>query len=266
MKKLFFTIISVAAISLPAATMPRGDDRLRELVVFPEMNLTFHFGISFQGAEWVVDENTAPDVQIEKSRFEVKRQPDNPDLLLRLGGLLDNNGETNDSQICYEQAEQLARKRIAASPQNGPALTTLGRALWALDHKTEAESVYRRAVLVSSNDWHCWVGLGTFLACASFPEMFPENLRSEISISPAPPALEILDYRPSADALQKAEAARNEAARCFGRAIALAPREPDVFFQYAGFLSVSNWQDYFFRHYRDNDAIDSSQLLASFFS
>jgi tetratricopeptide (TPR) repeat protein len=48
--------------------------------------------------------------------------------------------------------------------------------------------------------------------------------------------------------------------------MALAPKEPEVFFQRAGYMSISNWQNCFFRHYRDNEKIDSTTWLSAFFS
>ncbi|HLX94770.1 MAG TPA: hypothetical protein VKU37_03420 [Verrucomicrobiae bacterium] len=266
MKRIFAAIILTIALSLQAAAPPRGSNQLHELVVFPEMNLSFSFGINFQCGEWVVTKNTDTSVEISKLREELKRRPDNVEQFLQLGNLLDNNGETNESRVCYQKAEQLCRSRITARPQDGLVLTELGKSLWQLDNNEEAESVYRKAVLVSSNEWRCWVGLGNFLATESFPLMFPDNLRSQVTPSPLPPAQQILAYRPLPEALRQAEVSRDEASRCFDQAMKLAPGEPEVFFQRAGFMCVSNWQNCFFRHYRNDEEISSSQWLSAFFS
>ncbi len=95
--------------------------------------------------------------------------------------------------------------------------------------------------------------------------MFPDNLKNKIEPAQAL-TQEILDFRPSVDALKHAEASLDEASRCFDRAMALAPKEPDVFFQRAGYMSESNWQSCFFRHYRDNEELDASQGFVSFCS
>jgi tetratricopeptide (TPR) repeat protein len=80
------------------------------------------------------------------------------------------------------------------------------------------------------------------------------------------PSQEILDYRPSPNALKTSEAQCDEASRCFDRAMALAPKEPEVFFQRAGYMSISNWQNCYFRHFRDDEKIDSATCLLAFFS
>jgi tetratricopeptide (TPR) repeat protein len=264
MKRIFLAIILIAALSLHAAAPPRGSDRLRELVVFPEMNLTIHFGLDFQGDKWVVSENVNLPDEISLLRDELKQRPDDIKQLLRLGNLLDSNGETNDSKSCYQKAEQLCRNKIAVNPQDGLSLMDLGEALDALDQDDEAESVYRKATSVSSNGWKCWVRLGNFLA-NQFYLMFPKNLRSQYFPGRVP-SQQILDYRPSADALKKSETSLAEASRCFDRAMALAPKEPEVFFQRAGYMCVSNVQNCFFRHFRDNEEISSDKWISAFFS
>ncbi len=265
MRNLLLAILCMAAMALQAATTPRGGDRLRELVVFPEFNLAVNYGMTFQGTDCVIQDNTPVEVLVKQLRAEIKQHPDNAESLVRLGYLLDQGGETNESRVCFRQAEQLACKRTAANPQNGPAWTVLGKALWGLDQKTEAENAYRRAVLVSSNDWHCWVGLGNFLAGANFSEMFPKNLRQEAWTSMVMPQSAIMDYRPPAEALRAAERSLAEAGQCFARAIALAPQESEVFFQYAGYQSTAGGQNYFFRHVRDNEAIDPGRIFLSSF-
>ena len=95
--------------------------------------------------------------------------------------------------------------------------------------------------------------------------MFPTNLWGQIVLGQMP-SQEVLDYWPSAEALKKAQMACDEASRCFDRAMLLAPKEPEVFFQRAGFMSSSNWQNCFFRHYRDYEKVSSQKLLMSFLS
>jgi len=119
MKRIFLAIISIATLSLHASAPPHGNDRLRELAVFPEMNLTFNFGLNFQGNKWVFSENANLPDEISRLREELKQQPDDIKQLLRLGDLLDSNGETNESQSCYQKAEKLCRNKVAVNPQDG---------------------------------------------------------------------------------------------------------------------------------------------------
>jgi tetratricopeptide (TPR) repeat protein len=268
-RKIFCLImLAMLAATLPAqaAAPPRGSDRLRELVVYPQMNLSFDFGIAFQCGEWVVNKTTDPEVQISGLRAELKQHPDDIGRLLHLGYLLDDRGETNAAKVYYQQAEQLCQKRLAAKPQDGLALTELGRALWQLDENGAAENAYRKSVLVSSNEWRCWVRLGNFLANEPFDTMFPKKLSGQFAPSPRQPPQQVLDYRPSPEALKRAEAACDQASRCFDHAMALAPKEPEVFLQRAGFISVSNWQSCLFRHFRTGEEIPSLRWSSAFFS
>jgi tetratricopeptide (TPR) repeat protein len=107
--------------------------------------------------------------------------------------------------------------------------------------------------------------LGNFLA-NEYILLFPKNLRGQIFLLGQMPSQAILDYQPSPDALKTSEARCDEASRCFDRAMALAPKEPEVFFQRAGYMSISNWQNCYFRHFRDNEKIDSATCLSAFFS
>jgi tetratricopeptide (TPR) repeat protein len=262
--KLLVALIFAAVFSANAATEPRGADRLRELVIFPEMNLNFAFGLSSQGNYAVIsDGENLPD-EIVQLREEMKQQPDDIKLLLRLGNVLDSNGETNESLSYYKKAEQLCRNKLAVNPQDGLTLTDLGEALHALDKNEEAESVYRHATLVSSNEWRCWVGLGNFLA-NEYLLLFPKNLRSQAGTMQIP-SQTVLDYRPSSDALNKAEAQCKEASRCFDQAMALASREPEVFFQRAGYICSSNLQNCYFRNFRDSEKFDYNTWLLAVFS
>lgn len=251
--------------SVNSETQPRGADRLRELVVFPQINLTFSWGMQLQENKWVIAHNVDLPDEITRQRNEFKRNPDDTKQLLRLAYLLNCNGETNESRTCYLKAEKLCRDKIAANPQDWLRLMALGESLDALGKADEAEHNFRKATLVSSNEWRCWVGLGNFLPNQYFFSMFPTNLLSQVGPGQMP-SQAVLNYRPSAEVLGKAEAACDEASRCFEHAVAIAPKEPEVFFQQAGYMSISNWQNCFFRCYRENENISSKTWILSFFS
>jgi tetratricopeptide (TPR) repeat protein len=265
MTKLLAAIFFAAVFSANADTQPRGDERLRELVVFPEMNLTFSLGISCQNYEWVINQNGDLPTEIAEQREKLKRQPDDVKQLMHLAYLLDSNGETNESQSCYQKAGQLCRNKVAANPQDGLSLMALGVTLDALGKEDEAEHDVRKATLVSPNEWRCWTGLGNFLEGNSFDSMFSKDLRNVVGPGQVP-SQAVLDYRPALETLKKSEAMRDEASRCFDRAMALAPKEPEVLFQCAGYMSMSNLQNCYIRHYRDNEKISANEWLLSFFS
>jgi tetratricopeptide (TPR) repeat protein len=265
MIRLIFAVIFAAVLSLNAETQPRGAGRLRELVVFPEINFTCKWGINFEGSKWMVYQNEDLPSAITGQREKLKLQPDDVDQLLRLAYLLDSNDETNESKSCYQKVEQLCRNKIVANPQNGLSLMALGEALDALGNEDEAENDFRKSTLISSNEWRCWVGLGDFLQDNSFGSMFSKDLRNMIAPGQMPPQA-VLDYRPSPDILNKSEAMLDEASRCFDRAMTLGPKEPEVFFQRAGYMSMSNLQNCYIRYYRNNEKISTSKWLSAFFS
>lgn len=262
--RIFIVTLFYLALPVFAAAPPRGSQRLRELVVFPEMDANINLSISLQGNVWVFVDSRDPSEKMARLREELKQHPDDIPALLKMGNLLDGYNATNQSLACYEQAEKLSRDKIAANPEDGRALDDLGEVLFRLGKIEEAESMYRKATLVSSNDWQCWAQLGNFLSLRSFPLMFPENLRSQLNFAQAPPQ-EILDYRPPLETLKKAEASLNEASRCFDRAVAIVPKEPEIYFQRAGYMSVSNWENCFFLHFRHDEKIDPPRWF-SFFS
>ena len=257
--------ICAVVFSANAETQPRGADRLRELVVFPQMNFNFSWGISCQNNEWVISRDVDLPNAIAEQREKLKRQPDGVRQLIHLAYLLDSNGETNESQSCYQKAGQLCRDKVAANPQDGLSLMTLGVTLDALGKEDEAEHDFRKAALVSSNEWRCWTGLGNFLEGNSFDSMFSKDLRNAVGPGQVP-SQAVLEYRPAPETLKKSEAMRDEASRCFDRAIVLAPKEPEVLFQCAGYMSMSNLQNCYIRHYRDNEKIGANEWSLSFFS
>jgi|GEM_PF-6138619 len=261
MKKILALIFLAAAFSLHAAAPPRGDERLRELVVFPNLHFDFTLGINCQNNEWMITgpDGDLPDA-ITQQRGELKRQSENIKQLMRLASLLNENGETNESQTCYQKAGQLCRNKIAANPQAGLSLTTLGAVLNAQGKDDEAESDFRKAVLVSSNEWKCWAGLGNFLGNDALNSLFSKNLRNLVAPGQMPsPA--VMDYRPAPEVFKKSESRCQEAARCFERALAIAPKEPEMFIQRAGYMCISNLQNCYIRYYRDHEKISTNEWL-----
>ncbi|HXA44307.1 MAG TPA: hypothetical protein VNZ25_02275 [Candidatus Angelobacter sp.] len=75
--------------------------------------------------------------------------------------------------------------------------------------------------------------------------------------SSAMPSQAIWDYHPSPDALAKSKARCHEASQCFERAVAMAPKESEIFVQRAGYICQSSLLNCFFRHFHDNEPIDA---------
>jgi tetratricopeptide (TPR) repeat protein len=262
MKILCTVAFSGLLIALHAAAPQRGADRLRELVVFPSVDLNISFGFHSYGKGWVADDNSDLHEKSAQLRESLKQQPDDPEQLFQLGDVSDKLGDTNEARVCYQRIEKVCRARIVGSPQDGLSFTTLGEALYELGQPEEAEIAFRKATMLSTNEWRCWAGLGDFLADRAWHWLLPG---CHVQLGQVPSA-EVLAYQPPPESLKRAEAAVQEASRCYERSATLAPKEPEVFFQRAGFMSYSNTLDCFFRHYRDKETIEPKAWLVSFFS
>lgn len=247
------------AVPVMAAAPEGGSERLRELVVFPELTFSYHYGIDLFGDEWApsVNDNVTEIFQLRNS---LNQNANDVSALLALGALLNYQNQAQDVQAAYGQAERICRSKVSANPEDGAALDNLGEALWGLGRNDEAEIMYRKAVLVSSNDWQCWVRLGNFLSVRQLNSILPNAFRNRPLVGLPPPAA-VLNYRPPPGDLANAQSSLDEASRCFARAMHIAPREADVFLQYAGFLTASNWQSCLFAHWLNNRTIEPSAWL-----
>jgi tetratricopeptide (TPR) repeat protein len=229
------------AHSLQGAAPPHGKARLRELAVFPTFKLTLGYNFDFAGREWRISDGRSLADEISGLREALQQSPDDLDRILRLAYLLERNEQTNESRLCDQKAEQLCRKRIAVRPQDGLLLVELGEALNRLDKTAEAESVLRKSTLISSNDWRSWASLGFFLESQSYQMLVPQDSHSHAG--PSPDLLEaVRDYRPSLDALKTSEEHSHEAARCFGRAVALGNQQPEFWLEHAGYAFTAGWR------------------------
>lgn len=264
MRKFLMAFFWLVVMPIFAAAPPHGADRLRDLVVFPKMSVNFKFGMTELGDEFVVSQPEDPSREISQLRDELKQRPDDTGKLLKLGIFLNGQGETNEANTCFDKVKKLCLDKIAANPQDGPAMDDLGESLGELGKNEEAIGFYRKAAVVSPKDWRCQVRLGNVLASENFILMFPEDLRSKLTPGAEPPP-EILESPPPAGAVKEAEASLQEASRCFDRAKALAPEEPDIFFQKAGYLSMSNWENCVFEAWRGGTTV-LNEWVGSFFS
>jgi tetratricopeptide (TPR) repeat protein len=265
MKRFLTAMILGVTLLAQAAAPPRGDDRLRELAIFPDINVTLYMSLDFEGNKSVIHDNANLDDKISSLREALKQHPDDIKRLLQLANALDSSGKTNQSPPFYQKAEQLCRSKLAVNPQDGFTLMDLGEALHEQRRDDEAESKYRHAVLVSSNEWSCWVGLGNFLKTKCETDWYPSNLEGQF-FQGLLPTQAALDYRPAPDVLLKSEAESEEAAHCFDRALTLGPGESEIYIQHAGYDCTSNWLSCLFRHYRDNEKIDPTAFYLARFS
>jgi tetratricopeptide (TPR) repeat protein len=258
-RRTLIAALLLVILSAHGASVKTGKERLRELVVMPSVDGNFTFPMGASRADFL--EDYLVPAEIDKMRTQLKKSPDDPECLLKLGDLLNRANETNEARGCYEQAEKAARKISALRPQDALALTCLGKALVVLGKDDETESIFRKATAVSSNEWKCWAGLGTFLGNKAFRGLLPKDYSTQAVAS-----LEIClsvtkDYNPSSEVLAKATAMRKESEQCFERAISLAPKDPDVYLARAGTAANFAIEDWLIHFYHERQSPDAKQLF-----
>lgn len=262
MKQVLVIAFLTSALALPAISPKRGKARLHELAVFPTLSMTWKLGFTFSSSASELADDTALTNRIEETRRQTKENPGDIGRQIRLGALLAENGETNASSQCFEKAVTLCRTKAEARSHDGLVLTQLGRALAALRRIDESESVLRRATVLSSNEWKCWAGLGEFLTQRAFDLIVPEKFWSYAQ-SATPLPREVLDYRPAPDAFERAQRYRAEAARCFDRAVSLAPSEADVFLRRALHCYLAEMTARLIKHFQGKKTLDANQLTTA---
>lgn len=259
MRKPCIALLLLAVVYVRGAGVKAGKERLRELVVFPTINLTSTYNARASRSE-LLDAYLVPG-EITKLQNETKEHPDDPDRLLQLAALLDRSHESNETKACYEQVERAARKKLAVRPQDGLTLTCLGIALGNLGNDTEAESVFRKATLVSSNKWKCWEGLGTFLADKAFNGLMPKSALNSPNSSLDSLLPSIGNYQPPAELLAESAKLQGESEQCFDRAVALAPKEPDVYLGRGNIQLSFGVVEFLERYYRDRQPPDAARIF-----
>lgn len=259
-RRQFVLLLAVAWVATaPAATLPKGAERLRELALPPQLNLTFGFGTQDDTfLEDLTKEGTKED-WIEQARKKLKRQPDDLRAQLDLGRWLDACQDTNAARVCFETVTAGTRLRLEQHPNDGTNLTLLARAVWELGNREEAESLFRRATVIASNDWHCWLELGDFLRSRSTANFMADDPAGD---KPRAGGIEnLLAHTPSPEDLEQSIKRRNEAFPCFQRAVEMAPKEFAVWLYRGRYLSFSNWHVTLMQHYRKETTLSREDLV-----
>jgi tetratricopeptide (TPR) repeat protein len=258
--------LSLVAFSVTAGAPPHGPAALRDLAVSPKIDITLGFTLKFRDGQEVMVENKDLSGDIYRLKTALKEQPGDIRRMTELAELLDETDATNESRPCWQNVEKLARQRLEANDADGLLLMQLGEALSSLGRNAEAESDYRRAVAVASNDWKCWAGLGIFLQGRACAVLVPKQLAGRVQASPNPVPQEWLDCHPSSEALQQCEALRHEAGLCLDRVATLAPKEPVAWVQLATYVFSSNWLSRLITHFKGQDPtpLDSAGLLEAY--
>lgn len=264
-KSLFIVFVLLGAFffAAKAAAPAHGKQRLRELAVFPTLSMRCAFQVKMDGSIWWLSDGATLTDDISALKQELKQDPDDVRKLLKLGYLLGQNNQTNESTRAFDYARVVCKSRLASRPQDGVLLTEFGKALLELGKMEEAESVYRKAVAVDSNQWQCWAGLSDFLQqdayntlMAGYAPILNSNLTTKA----------LLDYHPPGNALKDSQALQAEGTRCMERAMVLATNDPEAFIQHAGYVGSCRMYDAWLHHFVDGAAMDAKAMWPTTFS
>jgi tetratricopeptide (TPR) repeat protein len=263
---LLTALLCVAPTWVQGAASAHGKEALRELAVFPTYTLSIQYGFNFTGREWRIDDGHSLADEISALRVELKSDPGDIDRVLHLAYLLSQGNQTNDGLQIAQQAEDLCRKHLDATPQDGVLLVQLGEALGDQGKGDEAESMLRRSVLVASNDWRPWSSLGIYLESKSIRYLLPDTDDLAGAGSWSKVIELVLNFQPTAENLRTSEEIHREAGQCLQRAVKLGGKDPEMWIEHAGGEITGGFQNLVYRHWHDQQSLDGFALMKSFYS
>ncbi len=239
-------IATTLAPTLTRAVAPAsGGEKLRQLVMLPMIKMEIHFGYSSTDGFHVKGDPDDLPREITQLRAALKSRPTDPALHLQLArklGKLDNDpAVTAEATRAKARAVELYRQQVEAHPQDAALLAKLGEALSIAEQPGEAERVLRQAVQLGASDWRTWDARGDFHSGRVVDKLIAlcgEGAKHFEFLQ----LLEALQRRkPSPADIEELEKLNTEARQCFDKAIALAPKEPEVYFtrgRQNGFLTA----------------------------
>ncbi|HXI54012.1 MAG TPA: tetratricopeptide repeat protein [Candidatus Saccharimonadales bacterium] len=223
---LALTACVLASVAWPA-TAPKRNDGLRKLLKLPLLHAEFGlqldvergFVLSLAPAEAAAD--------VARLKRELQTAPDDPARHLRLFELYRQAGDAAKGSNALATATSLYRRLAEAQSENAEILAGFGRALDLSGRDAEAEAVLRRAVKLRPKEWRAWSALSLHLLSKGWGALTREvapSTRSPEQILAAAAKKQIQPAR-----LEQAEQDLKAAEDCANRAVAVAPRESQVY-------------------------------------
>jgi len=239
MKPLACLLLALV-VPLHAATPEKGKAELRKLVKLPTLNLSMAFGLSTERGFALTEPKPQKEKKAAALQKRIDREPRNGSLRLELCELLNALGRKTESKAALKMAVELLRKEAEARAGDAAAVAGFARALAESDEQGEAERLLRAAVARSTNEWMLWVTLGDVLSQrATTTLVYGDEGKREPGRDGESFIRAVLQRKPGADEIQRVEELRVESARCFDRAVQLAPKSSEVYLQRAGFKSLN---------------------------
>jgi tetratricopeptide (TPR) repeat protein len=212
--------------------------RYREMARLPEIDL--NFGMAFTSADGLRITAEPAEIAEEMSALEKKMSQETPDAerYLQLADFQRRMGQKTAESNSVAKAVQLARRRVEAQPASASAATILGRALTAEGEWQEAESVFRRAINLETNNWRAHLGLGRV-----FNLQVPTTLLGTVETGRSDLGRLIAEnkWKPTAAHVEEARRLLVAASNSFERAVATGPRASEVRIERAFHTSTKSW-------------------------
>lgn len=210
--------------------------KLQEAARLPQVSITWGFGITTgHGLYYLVSMADAYDslAEIAAIKKQMRGEASDAERYARLGQLY--GGDIFHFQAAEKEAAALYSQRVKQHPNEGPLLVRYAEALSQLpDRRQEAESALRHALQVAPQNGNAWAALGNLL---SDPFWLLGDLHD---LGPEAQTLWYMDdweklfpleaqhhYTP--EAIARAQSRLEEANRCFEKAVALAPQQPEIY-------------------------------------
>jgi tetratricopeptide (TPR) repeat protein len=246
--------IMLAGVCTTWAGAPsRGREELQKLLRMPTVTVSFAFsfdaGAGFQMTGDKHGDDDGGDVSVLLTKMHGNTSDAERYLSLsQLYGRMP--GHEEESKQALNRAIELFRQRAEDEPENGKTLAAFGNVLNAADRRDEAEHVLRGAVQAAPNVWICWSSLGDFLLSKAVGKVAGGKLTNSATIGEI--ALKSFENKPAAR-LDEAEAALKEARQCYDKAVAIAPKEPQLYANRALIQMFGNGLEELFRQLRDGE-------------
>jgi tetratricopeptide (TPR) repeat protein len=227
---LLLAFYGLSTLLLAAATPEGASDRLRKLLKMPLISLEAGISLNSEEGFAILQNKADASKEIAELRKQLKADSSDAERYDRLGDLYQRGGDSRRASDYYKKAATLYRQQVNSRPDDPELLVNLGKALWATDQNTEAESVLRRAVRIDPSRPTSWQTLGHFLQAEAKRALVSENANRS-ALSPERLLYEIASNKPQAEQVTRARKVSTEASACFDRAVAVATNCADAYLQ-----------------------------------
>lgn len=231
--KMWMTSLTLLVLAGPVRAAEMDKAKLRLLAALPVPD-NFVLGISFSSSKGFVfagEKTEPPSVQIDRIRQELKGDDSDAERFYRLRFLYEKAKRQKEADDAKAQAIALFRQQVKKHPHDMRRVAQLGDALCFSGETKQGEQMLRRAVKEAPDDWRVWQLLGDSLDHQALWTITGQknnwiHLHTHEAIH-----TEVVDKKPTAEKIAEWRNLRQEALRCYDRAVKLAPkeREPHVY-------------------------------------